>query len=398
MTAYLNKAAINCALGSNLTQFAENLFKAEQLSSFFTNTDQYSPDRVLPLGLVQSPLADVTVEGENSRNNRLLASTISPLLSDIDALKARYGSHRIGIVLGTSTSGISDGEAAVSILENGDQDASIAIDPNYDYQTQEFSAPVRFLSKWLGISGPAWVVSTACTSGSKALASAARLLELGVCDAVIAGGVDSLCKMTVAGFSSLMVTSEQRCNPFSVNRNGINIGEASAVFLVSKTPSDIRIAGIGETSDAYHISSPEPEGKGAKAAMLAAIKQAGIKPDDVDYLNLHGTATEHNDLMEARAVDQVFAAHNHTIACGSTKALTGHTLAAAGAVEALICSLSLQRSDGLLPPQIWDEQLDPALPRLAGLGKRQLDNPAKYALSNSFAFGGNNVSLLLARE
>ena len=387
---YLNQAAINCTLGISPSQVGENLFGADCGSGFLTTTDRYSPGNQLPLGLVSSALPQAPVPGEDSRNNRLLSTAIAPLLNEIEALKVRYGSERIGLVVGTSTSGIAECETALQSGVDG-----FRLDPEYSYKTQEFSAPVRFLSRWLGIDGPAWVVSTACTSGGKALASASRLLGLGICDAVIAGGVDTLCRMTVAGFSSLMVTSGTLCNPFSVNRNGINIGEGGAFFLLTHEPGPVRLAGFGETSDAYHISSPDPRGKGAQAAMALAIRNAGISKGDIDYINLHGTATEQNDLMEACSVSQIFG---NRIACSSTKPLTGHTLAAAGAVEAFFCWLLLQRTDGLLPPHLWDGEPDPALPALAGLAQREIPATVKYAMSNSFAFGGNNLSLILARE
>lgn len=391
MPIYLNQAAIRCNLGSNLDTLANNLFgSAAQVGQFLTRSEAYSPGRPLPLGLVNDPLPAVAIAGEDTRNNRLLAAAVGDLLPTIEALKSRYGSQRLGLVIGASTSGIAEGEAA--LIKQGD---GFVLKSGYQYASQEFSAPARFLARWLELDGPAWVVSTACTSGGKALAAAARLLALGVCDAVIAGGVDTLCKMTVAGFSSLQVTSDSPCNPFSVNRKGINIGEAAALFIVSREQGPVRLAGVGETSDAYHISAPDPTGKGAEAAMIQALNQAGLKPGAIDYLNMHGTATAQNDLMEAVVVNRLFGAD---VPCGSTKGLTGHTLAAAGAVEALFCWQLLQRQDGMLPHHAWDGAIDPAFPALHGLAQRQLARPAHYAMSNSFAFGGNNLSLILARE
>ena len=391
---FLNHAAVNCSMGSQLSQVEDNLFGSVlgnvQDHSFLTSTEKYSPGRLLPLGLVNTDLPSTSIEEENSRNNRMLTSVILNLLPEIERLKERFGPQRIGIVIGTSTSGVSEGEAA--LIYDADK---YSLKDGYRYSTQEFSASVRYLSSWLGTTGPAWVVSTACTSGAKAIASAVRLLNLGVCDAVIAGGVDTLCKMTVAGFSSLLVTTNKQCNPFSVNRDGINIGEAGAFFIVSREESAVRVAGFGETSDAYHISSSDPEGKGAQSAMYLALKNAGLAAKEIDYLNLHGTATKKNDLIESRAVNQVLGSQ---IACSSTKPLTGHTLAAAGAIEALFCWMLLQRQDSLLPPHIWDAEVDPKLAVLNGLARVQLDVPAKYAMSNSFAFGGNNLSLILARE
>lgn len=383
-TIYLNKVGISCNLGSNAQEVSSRLFSATNRDELLTVTDQYSPKRTLPLGLIKHPLHDTEIHAENSRNNRILAQALHPLIESVAKLKNQYGPHRIGIVLGTSTSGIAEGEAA---LQGGGDTWQLA--DGYHYSTQELSAPSRFAAQWLGITGPRYALSSACTSGGKALCSAARLLKLGACDAVIAGGVDTLCRMTVEGFSALGVTSDAPCLPFSLNRSGINIGEAAAVFVLSREPGPVTIAGYGETSDAHHISSPEPQGLGAEAAMRMALQRAGLEPHHIDYLNLHGTATAQNDSMEASAVSRVFGPY---LPCSSTKALTGHTLAAAGALEAAFCYLSL--INNRVPPHIWDDQPDPELPMLAGLGSTP-KRPVRLAMSNSFAFGGNNLSLIL---
>jgi len=206
---------------------------------------------------------------------------------------------------------------------------------------------------------------------------------------VICGGVDSLCKLTLNGFSALEAVSNQRCNPFSVNRNGINIGEAAVLFLMTKTPAAVALLGSGASCDAHHISAPEPSGKGALQAMRKALASAKLAPEQIGYLNLHGTATQHNDAMESQAVANLFPSG---VACSSTKPMSGHTLGAAGALEAAFCWLSL--THGRVPPHVWDGQADPALPALqwaqAGQSLEQ-----RCLMSNSFAFGGNNVSLII---
>ncbi|MEJ2760386.1 MAG: beta-ketoacyl-ACP synthase [Gammaproteobacteria bacterium] len=386
---YLNQGGIICTLGADLANVERNLF-AVQEHSFLTTTDHYSPGQPQSLGQVPLELPAVTIPCEDTRNNRMLAAAVSPLLPAIDKLKSRLGRQRIGIVIGTSTSGIAEGESALTRVDN-----QIQLADGYRYTSQELSAPTRFLSNWLDVAGPCWTVSSACTSGGKALTSAARLLDLGVCDVVIAGGVDTLCRMTVGGFSSLFVTADTPCNPFSRNRSGTNIGEGAGVFILSREPGPVRLAGFGESSDAYHISSPHPQGIGAHDAIVRALDMAGLKSEDIDYLNLHGTATVQNDLMEGLAVNRVFG---NEVACSSTKPLTGHTLAAAGAIEAMLCWLLLQRDDGLLPPHLWDGQRDPEIPLLNGLGRADLGRPVKAAMSSSFAFGGNNLSLILVRE
>ncbi len=377
---YIHEVAAICALGQDLQSINDQLFSVQ--TSPLVVTDSYSPGRALPLGVVER-----IPEQADTRNNALLLSAAVKLIPAVDALKAQYGAHRIGVVLGSSTSGIAEGEAAIaSLVQTG------SFPPAYHYTQQEIAAPSEFLARTLGAAGPAWTISPACTSGAKALASGARLLALDVCDAVIVGGADSLCHLTVEGFLSLAAVSDQLCNPFSQNRRGINIGEGAAVMILTKTPSQIRLVGIGETSDAHHISAPEPEGRGAEAAMRAALAMAALEPEAVGYINLHGTATEQNDRMESLAVGRVFGPQ---VACGSTKGLTGHTLGAAGALEAVFCLLALKRADGTLPRQLWDGVNDPELAPLENLGAPKVNQPLRYAMSNSFAFGGNNISLIL---
>jgi 3-oxoacyl-[acyl-carrier-protein] synthase-1 len=263
------------------------------------------------------------------------------------------------------------------------------------------AAPATFLADWLGLSGPAYCLSTACTSSARALLSAHRLLQQGPCDAVLCGGVDSLCRLTLNGFSALEAVSAERCNPFSFNRQGINIGEGAALFLMTKElmtreQTSIALLGGGASSDAYHISAPQPQGLGAQQAMRKALAAAGVTAEQIDYLNLHGTATAHNDAMESLAVQALFP---QGVPCSSTKPLTGHALGAAGALEAAFCWLSLSpyNSDNLLPPHLWDGQAEDRLPhlQLVAQGTRLAHKPQRRLMSNSFAFGGNNLSLIL---
>ncbi len=387
---YLNNAAAICSLGDTIDHIEQRLFSAQVSPLQFS--DDYSPGRALPLGRVAADFCKTEKSMENSRNSRLLQACLQPLLSDIETLKTRYGSNRIGVIIGSSTSGISEGEhAEAQRKKNGDYPES------FDYLQLELGAPARFTADYLGLNGPAWTVSTACTSGAKALASARRLLQTGLVDAVIAGGCDTLCALTVQGFSALGAISNQLCQPFSQNRNGINIGEAAALFIVSRETATVELSGVGECSDAHHISAPEPEGVGAEKAMHQALTTAHLSAADIHYVNLHGTATEQNDAMESRAIARVFKDKGN-IACSSTKPLTGHTLGAAGALEAIFCYLALKRNDGRLPPHLWDTQADPKLPALPGLGRTSQTQPLRHVMSNSFAFGGNNISLVLSRN
>ena len=215
---------------------------------------------------------------------------------------------------------------------------------------------------------------------------------------MLAGGADSLCRSTQAGFTALEAVSPERCNPFSKNRKGINLGEGAALFLVTREGRGPRLLGGGESSDAHHVSAPQPEGLGAAASMRQALASSGLRADQIDYLNLHGTATTLNDAMEALAVAAVLGG---AVPCSSTKPLTGHALGAAGALEAAFCWLLLSEanSEGRLPPHIWDGEADEKLPRLAFVAKdgrlgRRLNN----AMSNSFGFGGSNASVILGRD
>jgi len=252
--------------------------------------------------------------------------------------------------------------------------------------------PSIFLLRHLGLGGPAYTISTACTSSAKAFQSARNLLRHGFCDVVLVGGADSLCHLTVNGFSALDSTTATLTNPMSRNRNGINIGEGAALFVMTKEESGIELLGVGESSDAHHISAPHPEGHGAEMAMRAALADAGLTANTIAYLNLHATATPKNDEMESRAVARVFP---NSVAASGTKPMTGHTLGAAGATELAFCWLALQ--DGRLPPHIWDGEADSDLPtvNLAGIGQRFSQTAARVCMSNSFAFGGSNASLLI---
>jgi 3-oxoacyl-[acyl-carrier-protein] synthase-1 len=394
MTAYLNALGLICSLGDDRASVARTLF-AGDTSGMHTESG-WVPERSLPVGAVKSLLPQIPAElgQQSSRNNQLLLAAALQIETDIQQAIAKYGKHRIGVILGTSTSGIDEASRGIASYLRDE-----AFPADYDYHQQELSAPASFLAAWLDVSGPAYVISTACTSSARALLSARRLLDMNLCDAVLCGGVDSLCKLTLNGFSSLEAVSNQRCNPFSINRSGINIGEAAVVFLMTGEASgDHRIAllGAGASSDAHHISAPEPSGRGAHQAMQKALDNAKLHASDINYLNLHGTATQHNDAMESLAVNALFP---EGVPCSSTKPLTGHTLGAAGALEAAFCWLALspENRDRQLPPHVWDGQADTGLPALRWVtpGDTLQQNSSRRLMSNSFAFGGNNVSLII---
>lgn len=352
------------------------------------------PGRDVSVGEVDAPLPPwpAHLPEHHSRNNRLLLAAYAQIADAAQAAIARCGRERVAVVIGSSTSGIREGEAAVAAVARGEPCPA-----GYDYRQQEIGAPAAALAACLELDGIAYTVSTACSSSAKAFASARNLLDLDLCDAVLVGGVDSLCGLTVNGFLALESIAAGRCNPFSVNRDGIVIGEAAALFLLTRESAPIALLGVGESADAHHISAPHPQGEGAEAAMRAALADAGLEPQAIDYINLHGTATPKNDAMESLAVARVFGAD---LACSSTKSLTGHTLGAAGATEVGLCwlLLSADNRDALLPAQCWDGEVDPELAGIGLLKRGRLIGPgARRFLSNSFAFGGSNCAVIIGR-
>ncbi|WP_339515938.1 beta-ketoacyl-[acyl-carrier-protein] synthase family protein [Pseudomonas sp. RL_15y_Pfl2_60] len=395
MPSYLNNLGVICALGANTQTVAQALFNGD--TSGMRKQDGWGTGRELTLGAVNSPLPPMPtgMETSQSRNNQLLLAAALQIEPQIRQAIEQFGSHRVAVVIGTSTSGIDEATQAIGL-----HSVQGVLPADYAYAQQEISAPATFLSDWLGLSGPAYSISTACTSSARALLSAHRLLEQDVCDLVLCGGADSLCGLTLNGFAALEAVSAERCQPFSRNRQGINIGEGAALFLMSRHTNGegaktIALLGGGATSDAHHISAPEPNGRGAQQAMRIALNAAKLEACDIDYLNLHGTATQHNDAMESIAVQAVFP---EGVSCSSSKALSGHTLGAAGALEAAFCWLTLSQHNPnkQVPPHIWDAEPDPLLPplKLAAPGS-QFNTAPRYAMSNSFAFGGSNVSLIL---
>ncbi len=360
-----------------------------------TLRDDLASDRGIYVGAVQGelPPLDKRFVSLDCRNNRLMQIALLEIAPAVAGAAARYGKDRIAVILGTSTSGIESGEMAyLNYIQTGQWPEV------YHYQQQELSGLSQFAAKFLGLSGPAYTVATACSSSAKVFASARRLIEAGIVDAAVVGGADTLCKMTLRGFSSLEIMSSKRCNPFSINRNGITIGEGAAAFLLTREKGPVMLLGVGETSDAYHMTAPDPEGNGARNAMIQALTDAHLAPSDICYINLHGTATPFNDAMESRAVSSVFGPG---MVCSSTKGMTGHMLGAAGACEAAFVWLTLNAeiSSGYLPTHLWDNQIDTSLASL-GFVKPMTPLPQNKPIammSNSFGFGGSNASLVFAR-
>jgi 3-oxoacyl-[acyl-carrier-protein] synthase-1 len=333
------------------------------------------------------------------RNNRLaqIGLTQDDFAAGVEAAAARYGAQRVGVFVGTSTAGILETELAYQRRDPH----SGALPAGFRYaHTHNPYSPAAFVRAYFALRGPAMSISSACSSGAKVFGSARRMLEAGLIDAAVVGGVDSLCLTTLYGFNSLELLSRQPCKPFDIARNGISIGEAAAFALLERTsgapgPSPafdddaVLLIGVGESSDAHHMSSPHPEGLGARLAMEQALAAGGVAASEIDYVNLHGTATPSNDASESRAVSALFGG----TPCSSTKGATGHTLGAAGALEAVIAALALRHQ--LLPAGINTTHPDPALALDYVLTSRKAR--LRTVLSNSFGFGGTNCSLVFGR-
>ena len=321
----------------------------------------------------------------STRTTQIAALLLAELDSELRSLRQRWPAKRIAVLLGTSTAGADRTEAAYkTYLEEG------ALPPEYDlWRHHTYGAVLHVVRALTGAQGPALVISTACTSSAKPLASAQRMIAGDLIDAAVVGGIDTLCAMTLRGFHALDALSSQPCRPFCRQRDGLNIGEGGAFLLLERRGEAIALLeAVGESSDAYHITAPDPKGNGAFAAMQRALKQAGCEPDDVDHINAHGTGTPLNDVAEAQAIERLFGS---AILVASTKGYTGHTLGAAGATEAVIALMSM--NEGWVPASLGADPLDEKIHfRVA---TERTSHRMRRVLSNSFAFGGNNISVLL---
>lgn len=369
-----------------------------------------------------------------SRNNQVLLQCAMQIETQVRDLIQAHGAHRVGLILGTTTSGLEESDKLFTAKSEGKQYE------DFLFSVQEPDNGAQFLSDYFGIKGPAYTISTACSSSARAIISAKRLIECGAIDAAIVGGADTLCRMPVNGFDSLDSLSYQVCRPFAVDRNGINIGEAGALMLLKSaseldtkighgtktsssynklescqsnhddlkcisggskekacdsTDSVIVIAGVGESSDSHHISAPHPEGVGAIECMLSALKDAKLEAKDIAYINVHGTATPLNDKVESLAINHVFGQNTP---CSSIKYLLGHTLGAAGICEAVICALMLKHDLHIPMQNCTKEELDEANSPCGIVTDKVLSLKTRNIMSNSFAFGGNNVSLIFSER
>ncbi|MXP59007.1 beta-ketoacyl-[acyl-carrier-protein] synthase family protein [Pantoea sp. Taur] len=380
---YISAFGMVNALGNSLEQIAAQLTSGHA-PGMQPREGWLQQGKTCWLGEVpgELPAVPAALATHNTRNNQLLLAALAQIRPAVDAAIARFGGERVAVVLGTSTSGVDEGDRQV--------DRGL---PGYDYRMQELGDPSRFLAHYLELDGPAYTISTACSSSARALISGQRLIEAGLVDVALVGGADSLSRMPINGFASLDSLSEHQCAPFSAERDGISIGEAGALLLLTREPQSLALLGAGESSDAWHMSAPHPEGIGAEQAMKMALKQAQLQPQDIGYINLHGTATPLNDQVESGVVHRLFG---DSVPCSSTKHLTGHTLGAAGATEAALAALIVQQNLALPAQDFSATTLDSTLP-VCGLLTLPQPLARPIIASNSFAFGGNNTCLIVGK-
>lgn len=373
------------AVGENTEQM--KLALTTQVNTF-TQCSAYIAEKKVWVGAYTPELVgDVpeSLKNSDSRNLRFALTALQKIESNVREYTKQFSKVRLGVVIGTSTSGIADNEATLKQHFRHKEDVEVV------HKKQEMGSLAKDLQQYLGWGGPAYTISTACSSSAKAMAAGQRLINAGLVDAVLVGGVDTLCQLTLNGFNCLESLSHDICQPCGKNRDGINIGEAAALFLISKDQAPVLFLAAGESMDAWHISAPHPEGKGAAEAMQKALDMANLKASDIGYLNMHGTSTPQNDAMEIKAVRRVF--ENIDVPLSSTKHKTGHCLGAAGAIEAYICQQVLLDQTWL--PLHHSGVLDPDLDDQNYVLDVSLEKPIQYVMSNSFAFGGSNISVIL---
>ncbi|MDR1411018.1 MAG: 3-oxoacyl-ACP synthase [Spirochaetaceae bacterium] len=408
MDIFLSPPGVLCCAGSDRESFFEAACRGDQGG---IRPVTASGGRAFLAGRIQGTLPEAPALpglaappefAANTRIFRIAAAALEELRPSIEKARNLYGAGRVGVCLGSCDNG-----TEASVPAHQAFFAGKGFPANYELRFQGASLLADYIAGISGVTGPALTVATACASGAGALVKGAEFIRAGFCDAVIAGGADIVSDTVLLGFSSLEAVSDTITNPFSKNRKGITLGEGAAFFVLSKDdPGDaggIALLGAGESADAFHMTAPREDGSGAVQAMRAALQDAGIGPGDIDYINLHGTGTPLNDRMEALAVQTVFGEEQPP--ASSSKPVTGHTLGAAGALEPALCWMALAkaaaRKDGkaAIPAHCWDGEYDDAMPRLR-LGERYFPAgfPPRVCMSNSFAFGGCNVCLVVGKR
>lgn len=393
---YLSKPAVFCCCANS----------SEELWNSVVNGNQSGIRKVTALNgkeFYAARISDELLQEKSSarfdmRIMRIEEKCLSQLAHLVEAAKKSYGANRIGVCVGSCDNG-----TEFSIAGHRKYFANGAFDSDYSLEIQGADYVSTFVAEKFELQGPCMTFSTACSSSAGAIIKGAELIRAGLCDAVVAGGIDIASDTTLLGFDALEAVSSEKTNPFSKNRHGITLGDAGAFFLLTSEKANdcVELLGYGESADAYHMTSPDPSGDGAKRAMESALKSAGLKPEQIDYINLHGTGTKFNDSMEGKAVDAVFAGYK--VPCSTTKPMTGHTLGAAGALEAAVCYNAIVNNAGKsegeikLPVQVWDKIQDEEIPELniVNADEKSGCKKVRICMSNSFAFGGANASLII---
>ncbi|TDR30738.1 beta-ketoacyl-ACP synthase [Hydromonas duriensis] len=392
-----------CALGEGREYLTSALLSEKKPSNDYV-IDSFTPNKPIFLGRIFPEIQEETLPKNLpiqflTKINALLYRNFQLIKPQWQTITQSIPKNRIAVILGSSNAGIESGENAIEAFEK-----NATLPENYRYQQQEYGNPAQFMAWLLEAQGPAYIISTACSSSAKAFISGARLLQQNLCDVVLVGGADVLSQLTAGGFLALDAIDGGRCQPFSAQRKGIHLGEASALFIMTRQPSELCLKGWGEASDAHHMAAPHPEGLGAESCMRKALTRAELSPSDIDYLNLHGTATLQNDAMEAIAVDKIFKYSKTQMS--STKPLTGHTLGAAGAIEALFCCLTLMQNKSSecdeasrLPIHWMSGKTDDSLPQMNFVtADSNTTQSLNVAMTNSFGFGGSNACLIFTKE
>lgn len=364
-----------CNLGNNIDDIYKNAING--INTRFNNFEEYIPGKTVRAGVIDCDTKEIQNTIFNLRCNKLLKKNLELLSEKTDNLLKKYSKDRIAVVAATTNSGVEEYE------KSNNQNHS------------ELGNPANFIMKELGLTGFYTTVSTACSSGIKAFSTARDLLNSNICDAVIVASVDSLSKLPIFGFHSLEVLSSNPSVPFGKDRDGMNMGEASAVFIAENDGKGIEVLGIGESSDIYHSTTPDPEAKEAIKAIWEALKEAKLSPTDIDYINAHGTGTPANDIMEANAIYQIF---KDTVPVSSTKPLTGHCLGAAAGIETALCCKILDEFDGRLYPHVYNNLYDDNLPKIKLVGKDEKYDKCRVCMCNTFGFGGTNAIMILGKN
>lgn len=388
---YIHDFALCSTLGSDkktIWQALKNGTRPAFVQKKFREKERYVVE------IPQSSLPQVKDAYYDNHVNRLSEVVLSQMETSVCEAVKEFGADRIGVFIGSSDNG---SEASLAGLDSFQKTGSYP--KKYELKMQQADFAAEYIAKRFGLTGPIFTHSSACASSASAFASARNWLEAGFCDAAIVGGVDIATETVVLGFDSLEAVSLSPTIPFSKNRTGLTIGDGAAYFLVSKKPGQakFKVVGIGESADADHVTAPRADGEGAVQAIDKALKDAELSAADIDYINLHGTGTKLNDAMESVAVNRVFG--NDTPA-SSTKGLTGHTLGAAGALEAAFCCLTLsdENTEHVLPMHVFDGERDPSIPEIRLVKNGETAKRLNICMSNSFGFGGCNVSLILSRN